>query len=87
MISSLLIKPDLSAAAPQVHRITPQSAGWRYVGFDVFDLLPQQNLERAVADREQCLVLLSGRTSAPSASGTLRSRASRLRCTSRRARS
>lgn len=63
MISSLLIKPDLSAAAPQVHRITPQSAGWRYVGFDVFDLLPQQNLERALPDREQCLVLLSGRAS------------------------
>jgi 5-deoxy-glucuronate isomerase len=63
MISPLLIKPDLSAAAPQVHRITPQSAGWRYVGFEVFDLLAQQQHERVLADREQCLLVLSGRAS------------------------
>jgi 5-deoxy-glucuronate isomerase len=61
--SSLLIKPDLSAAGGQVHRISPQSAGWRYVGFEVFDLLARQKLERDTADREQCLVLLSGRAS------------------------
>jgi 5-deoxy-glucuronate isomerase len=63
MTASLLIKPDLSAAGGQVHRITPQSAGWRYVGFEVFDLLARQKLEREIADREQCLVLLSGRAS------------------------
>ncbi len=63
MTASLLIKPDLSAAGGQVHRITPQSAGWRYVGFDVFDLLARQKLEREIPDREQCLVLLSGRAS------------------------
>jgi 5-deoxy-glucuronate isomerase len=61
--SPLLIKPDLSPAAPQVHRITPASAGWRYVGFEVFDLGPQQSLERHAPEREQCLVLLSGRAS------------------------
>jgi 5-deoxy-glucuronate isomerase len=31
------------------------------VGFEVFDLEPGSRFERAVADREQCLVLLSGR--------------------------
>ena len=46
-----------------MQRITPETAGWRYVGFEVFDLLPQQKLEREVPDREQCLVLLSGRVS------------------------
>jgi len=61
MSSPLLIKPDLSNAAARVQRITPESAGWRYVGFEVCDLLPQQKLERELADREQCLVLLSGR--------------------------
>lgn len=61
MSSALLIKPDLSANAPEVHRITPRSAGWRYVGFEVLDLAPGERLERQVADREQCLVLLSGR--------------------------
>ena len=61
MTSRLLDRPDLSANAPHVHRITPESAGWRYVGFEVFDLAPRQSLERALEDREQCLLLLSGR--------------------------
>ena len=61
MTSRLLVKPDLSANAPQVHRITPASAGWRYVGFEVVDLGPGQTLARRLPDREQCLVLLSGR--------------------------
>src|SRR5260370_35296616 len=63
MTGSLLVKPDLSPAAAQVHRITPESAGWRYVGFEVFDLHPRQKLEREMSDREQCLVLLSGHAS------------------------
>jgi 5-deoxy-glucuronate isomerase len=61
MSRSLLVKPDLSSATSQVHRITPESAGWRYVGFEVFDLIPGRTLERCVAGREQCLVLLCGR--------------------------
>ena len=63
MSVSLLVKPDLSPAAPQVHRITPESAGWRYVGFEVLDLHPQRQFARTVADREQCLVLLCGSAS------------------------
>jgi 5-deoxy-glucuronate isomerase len=62
-MSSLLVKPDLSPEAAQVHRITPESAGWHYVGFEVFDLTPPQRLERESGEREQCLVLLSGRAS------------------------
>ena len=61
MNASLLVKPDLAPAAAQVHRITPESAGWRYVGFEVYDLAPGRTLERSLPDREQCLVLLSGR--------------------------
>ena len=61
MTSRLLVRPDLSANASYVHRLTPQSAGWRYVGFEVFDLAPRQSLERTLEDREQCLLLLSGR--------------------------
>jgi len=61
MSSPLLIKPDLSAGALQVQRITPESAGWRYVGFEVFDLRPHGRREWHSLEREQCLVLLSGR--------------------------
>ena len=61
MTPQLLVKPDLSPGAPQVHRVTPASAGWRYVGFEVFDLPPGRSLSRTLEDREQCLVLLSGR--------------------------
>lgn len=61
MSASLLVKPDLRPGASQVHRITPESAGWRYVGFEVFDLAAGGTLERSLPDREQCLVLLSGR--------------------------
>ena len=60
MSASLLVKADLAPAAPQVHRITPESAGWRYVGFEVFDLAPGGTLERSLPEREQCVVLLSG---------------------------
>jgi 5-deoxy-glucuronate isomerase len=59
--ASLLVKPDLAPSAAQVHRITPESAGWRYIGFEVFDLTPGRTLERNLEHREQCLVLLSGR--------------------------
>lgn len=62
-MSSLLVKPDLSPEAQQVHRITPESAGWHYVGFEIFDLTPPKRLERESGPREECLVLLSGRAS------------------------
>jgi 5-deoxy-glucuronate isomerase len=60
MKSPLLVKPDRTVAAEQVHRISPASAGWRYVGFEVFDLRSGQSLQPDSGDRELCLVLLSG---------------------------
>jgi 5-deoxy-glucuronate isomerase len=44
-----------------VVRVTPESAGWRYVGFEVLRL--DGRLERREAGREACVVLLSGRCS------------------------
>jgi 5-deoxy-glucuronate isomerase len=60
-MSPLLIKPAHGAADGRVHHITPASAGWSYVGFEVFDLAPGQALAQATEGREACLVLLSGR--------------------------
>ncbi|WP_270169050.1 5-deoxy-glucuronate isomerase [Paenibacillus sp. SYP-B4298] len=45
----------------KVLEITPQSAGWEYVGFEVFSLKPGQRLSRKTEDKEYCLVVLSGR--------------------------
>ncbi len=59
MSGRLHIKPQV--AGGRIHHLTPQSAGWRYVGFEALDLCPGAALERDTADREHCLVLLSGR--------------------------
>jgi 5-deoxy-glucuronate isomerase len=41
-------------------RITPETAGWRHVGFEVFRLRQGQRLERQATGEEACVVLLSG---------------------------
>jgi len=78
-MSPLLIKPARDAADGRVHAITPASAGWSYVGFEVFDLAPAQALAQATEGREVCLVLLSGRAAVSAAGhdfGTLGERTS-----------
>lgn len=59
--SPLLVRPSAPDADGRVHAVTPQSAGWRYVGFEVFDMQPGQSLARDTEDREACIVLMSGR--------------------------
>ena len=43
-----------------VLRVTPESAGWEHVGFEVYRLQRSNRLERGTGDRECCLVLLGG---------------------------
>lgn len=56
----------VSSAGPDrdgcVVRITPESAGWRYVGFEVYRLRKGAQVETVTQDRELCLVVLSGHT-------------------------
>jgi 5-deoxy-glucuronate isomerase len=60
-MSRLLIHPSAADEAGRIHRITPESAGWRYVGFEVFRLEPGQSFSWTVpAGREACLVIVSG---------------------------
>jgi 5-deoxy-glucuronate isomerase len=40
--------------------VTPESAGWEYVGFQVRKLHRAERFEEATGDRELCAVLLSG---------------------------
>ncbi|ARP42933.1 5-deoxy-glucuronate isomerase [Geobacillus thermodenitrificans] len=44
-----------------VVRVTPESAGWEYVGFEVYALTKGQTLRKETIDQEACLVLLKGK--------------------------
>jgi 5-deoxy-glucuronate isomerase len=50
-------KPDADGS---VVGITPGSAGWKYVGFEVLRLADGRTVERRADGEEVCLVLLSG---------------------------
>jgi 5-deoxy-glucuronate isomerase len=60
MTSPLLRRPGAPDADGLVHHVTPQNAGWTYVGFDVHKLAAGATVARKTGDRENCLVLLSG---------------------------
>jgi 5-deoxy-glucuronate isomerase len=62
VMSRLLLHPSAADADGRIHAVTPESAGWRYVGFEVYRLRPGQLVSRTIpADREACLVLITGR--------------------------
>lgn len=56
---NLRIRP--AAQEGRVHHVTPESAGWTYVGFDLWKLGPGRTAQDGLADRETCLVIVSGR--------------------------
>ncbi len=60
-MSDLLVKPRRDSAEGVVHHITPQTAGWTYVGFDLLALSPGQTVVRDSGNREVCLVFVTGR--------------------------
>ena len=57
-MSRLHVRPN---AGNPVLRVTPESAGWRYVGFEVQNLRAGDNAGAATGERELCLVLVSGK--------------------------
>ena len=58
-MSKLLVKP--SGTEGRVVDVTPDSAGWTYVGFALHKLKPGETVAGGEADREACLVLVSGK--------------------------
>eukprot|EP01037_Dinobryon_pediforme_P028080 gene28080-31209_t len=56
---NLLVKP--SGTHGRVTSVTPASAGWTYVGFDLHRLTPGETVSAPTGDREVCLVLVSGK--------------------------
>jgi 5-deoxy-glucuronate isomerase len=57
----LIVKPSAPDAHGRVIHVTPESAGWTYVGFDLYRLGAGRTIEADTADREACLVIVSGR--------------------------
>ena len=58
-MSKLRIRP--TATSGRVTHVTPASAGWTYVGFDLHKLAKAAGAEGKDAARECCLVLISGK--------------------------
>ncbi|MBN8210265.1 5-deoxy-glucuronate isomerase [Bacillus sp. NTK071] len=60
-MSQLLVKPSKPTKEGNVLSVSPESAGWDYVGFDVYSLKKGESILRLTEDKEVCLVLLSGK--------------------------
>lgn len=59
-MSKLLVRPHAPDQRGRILSVTPQSAGWDYVGLEVFRLRPGQTAGADTDGREVCLVLVSG---------------------------
>ncbi|HWK67399.1 MAG TPA: 5-deoxy-glucuronate isomerase [Rhizobiaceae bacterium] len=64
-MSRLLVKPGKGNGL--VTRVTPESAGWTYVGFDLHRLKPGESVSAETGGREACLVFVSGKGKASAA--------------------
>jgi 5-deoxy-glucuronate isomerase len=60
-MSRLRVRPTPPDAGGRVIDITPASAGWRYVGFEVRALSAGQTATTRFEGRETCVVVLAGR--------------------------
>ena len=60
-MADLLVKP--SGDRGRILQVTPRSAGWTYVGFELHRLESGDTAGGESGDRELCLVLVSGRAS------------------------
>lgn len=58
--SPLHVKPTAPDANGRVIHVTPESAGWTYVGFDLHHLAVGQTLHGETAERETLLYLVQG---------------------------
>lgn len=58
-MAELLIKPN--GTLGKVHSVSPKSAGWGYVGFDLHRLEPGDSISEHTGDREVILVLVEGK--------------------------
>jgi 5-deoxy-glucuronate isomerase len=59
-VTDLLVRAEAQDRDGCVMRVTPETAGWRYVGFEVYRIREGARLRRELAGRETCVVVLGG---------------------------
>ncbi len=62
-MSTLLSKYKAPDKIGCTQKITPENAGWEYVGFEVYELKTGQKLVLPASSNELCLVLVAGKAS------------------------
>lgn len=60
-MSSLLSRKQVPDSKGCIQKITPESASWKYVGFEVFMLKSGETLKQETGVKEICLVLVTGK--------------------------
>jgi 5-deoxy-glucuronate isomerase len=68
-MSDLLVRPGARADDGTIVTVTPASAGWGYVGFEVLVLDAGRTAQRGTEGRELCVVVVAGRCVVRSAHG------------------
>jgi len=64
-MSKLLVKPTENVGKDgNLINITPESANWEYIGFEVYKLKEGESFEQETKDQEVAVVILSGRANA-----------------------
>ena len=70
---TLLVHPSASPAQDgTILRVTPSTAGWEYVGFEVLRLDGNVVAQRDTGEREVCIVVIAGRVDIESDHATWR---------------
>jgi len=59
-MSSLLVRPRAPDDGGCILEVTPESAGWKYVGFRLLVLRAGQRVSSSHGERETCIVVLTG---------------------------
>jgi len=77
-MSTLLSRKKAPDSNGLIQKITPESAGWKYVGFEVFILNTGESLKQVTGVREVCLVLVSGKANVKSLGKTWENLGERL---------
>jgi 5-deoxy-glucuronate isomerase len=76
-MSDLVVRRRAPGADGLLVSVTPESAGWSHVGFEVYRLPRGARIERATDGREVCAVILTGRADVSLAERTWRDVGSR----------